>query len=145
QAAAALRWSLVAGDEAMRMLAVRDAIAHYEQARRIRDSDGDGLQAAKESVVIAPCDLSQLYLQLGWAYELQSAFARAKSIYEEMLTLAQEMQESAMECAALNRLATLAGWNNPESRRAKELLHQALSIAESSGNTAGIAETAWNL
>ena len=143
---AAARLSIAAGDEAMRLFAVRDAIAHYEQARRlVKRSAGDGPEEAPGSVVVAPSDLSQLYLQLGWAYELQSSFAQAKSLYEEMLTCARVMQEPAMECAALNRLATLAGWNNPESRKAEELLHQALIVAENSGNKAGIAETSWNL
>jgi len=145
-AEAAVRFSIAAGDEAMRLFAVRDAIAHYEQVRRlVRRLDGDGLQAVQGSVVVAPSDLSQLYLQLGWAYELSVEFAQANSIYEEMLTLAQERHAPAMECAALNRLATLAAQYSLDLARVEELLQQALAIAESSGNTAGVAETAWNL
>ena len=145
-AEAALRWNIAAGDEAMRLFAVRDAIVHYEQAQRLtRPSAGDAWQPISTSTALSPSGLSHLLLQLGWAYELQSSFAQARSIYEEMLTWARVMQEPGMECAALNRLATLAGWNNPEGRKAEELLHQALTIAENSGNTAGIAETAWNL
>jgi len=143
---AAIRLSIAAGDEAMRLFAVRDAVAHYEQVRLlIRQSDQDSLQTTKGSVVVSSSDLSQLYLQLGWAYELSSKFAQAKSIYEEMLALAREMHEPAMECAALNRLATLAAQSDHGFARAEELLQQALTLAESSGNTAGVAETAWNL
>ncbi len=145
-AEAALRWSIAAGDEAMRLFAVRDAIAHYEQALRLaRPSARDAWQPISASTALASADLSHLLLQLGWAYELQSSFAQARSIYEEMLTCARAMQEPGMECAALNQLATLAGWNNPEDRKAEVLLQQALTIAENSGDTAGIAETVWNL
>jgi predicted ATPase/DNA-binding SARP family transcriptional activator len=143
---ATVHWSIAAGDEAMRLFAVRDAIAQYEQARRlVRRSEGDSLQAAQESVAVSPSDLSQLYLQMGWAFELRGEFAQAKSIYEELLTLAQEMHEPAIKCAALNRLATLAAQSTQDVARAEELLQQALAIAESSGNKAGVAETAWNL
>jgi DNA-binding SARP family transcriptional activator/tetratricopeptide (TPR) repeat protein len=143
---AALRWSIAAGDEAMRLFAVRDALAHYKQAQRLaRQPAGDPLHVASASATLAPSDLSHLFLQLGWAYELRSEFAQAKSVYEEMLTLAREMQESAMECAALNRLATLVARTSLDVARAEELLQQALTVAESSGNTAGVAETAWNL
>ncbi len=142
----AVRLSIAAGDEAMRLFAVRDAIAHYEQARRlVRRSDGDGLQATQGSVAIVPSDLSHLSLQLGWAYELSSEFAQAKGIYEELLTLAREMHEPVMECAALNRLATMAAQSNQDIVRAEELLRQALAVAEHSQNTAGMAETVWNL
>ncbi|HEY6407325.1 MAG TPA: AAA family ATPase [Ktedonobacteraceae bacterium] len=142
---AVLRWSIAAGDEAMRLFAVRDAVVHYEQARRlVKRSDEGGQEAAQGSVVIAPSDLSQLYRQLGWAYELSGALAQANSIYEEMLTLARERQDPAMECAALNRLATLAAQRG-RAATVEGLLQQALAIAESSQNTADIAETAWNL
>lgn len=143
---AAVSFSVAAGDEAMRLFAARDAIAHYEQARQlVRRSDGDGLQAVQGSVAVLPPDLSQLYLQLGWAYELSGEFAQAQSTYEEMLGLAREMHVPAMECTALNRLATMSAQNNHDVARAEELLQQALAVAESSGNTAGVAETTWNL
>ncbi len=62
-----------------------------------------------------------------------------------MLTLAQEMGESEMECMALNRLANLAARYDTDLARAEELLHQALIVAESSQHTASVAETSWNL
>src|SRR5207247_5928391 len=65
--------------------------------------------------------------------------------YEELLTLARALREPAMECAALNRLATQAVQNSQDLARAEQLLQQALAIAESSQNKAGVAETAWNI
>jgi DNA-binding SARP family transcriptional activator/predicted ATPase len=143
---AAARLSIAAGDAAMRVFAARDAIAHYEQARHLVRRSNEYLQPAmKENMLVSQADLSQLYLQLGWAYELSSQFAQAESIYEELLTLARAWHEPVMECAVLNRLATLAAQNSLDLARAEELLHQALAIAESTQNKAGVAETAWNL
>ena len=143
---AAARLSIAAGDTAMRVFAARDAITQYEQARQlVRRSHESPQPSGEENVVVSLAELSQLYLQLGWAYELSSQFAQAESIYEELLTLAREVHEPVMECAALNRLATQAAQNSQNLARAEELLQQALAIAESSQNKAGVAETAWNL
>src|SRR5205823_1605485 len=141
----AARRSFSAGDSAMRVFAARYAIAYYEQARQlVRRSHESPRPSGKENGLVSLADLSQLYLQLGWAYELSSQFAQAESIYEELLTLARALHEPVMECAALNRLATQAALNRLDLARAEELLQQALAIAESSQNQAGVAETAWN-
>jgi predicted ATPase/DNA-binding SARP family transcriptional activator len=143
---AAARLSIAAGDAAMRVFAARDAIAQYEQARQmVRRSNESPQPSGEENVVVSLADLSQLYLQLGWAYELSSQHAQAESIYKELLTLARALHEPVMECAALNRLATQAAQNSQNLARAEELLQQALAIAESSQNKAGVAETAWNI
>src|SRR5262249_4547449 len=106
---AALHWSIAAGDEAMRLFAVRDALVYYEQAQQLTRQAADApLHIASASTAIAPFDLFHLSLQLGWTYELSSQFAQATSIYQQMLTSAQAMGESEMECKALNRLANLA-------------------------------------
>jgi predicted ATPase/DNA-binding SARP family transcriptional activator len=142
----AARLSIAAGDAAMRLFAARDAIAQYEQARQLVRRSHESLRpSGKDNAVVSRADLSQLYLQLGWAYELSSQFAQAESIYEELLTLARALHEPVMECAALNRLATQAAQNSQDLARAEELLQQALVIAESTQNKAGVAETAWNL
>ncbi len=142
----AARLSIAAGDTAMRLFAARDAIAHYQQARQlVRQSNESPRPSGEENAVVSLADLSQLYLQLGWAYELCSQFAQAESIYGELLTLARALHEPVMECAALNRLATQAAQSSLDLTRAEELLQQALVIAESSQNKVGVAETAWNL
>jgi tetratricopeptide (TPR) repeat protein len=81
--------SLAAGDDALRVFAVRDAILHYERALAIKATP-------------------QLYSQLGRAYELTGEAGRAQSVYEAMLTEARASQYPRLECAALNRLALLA-------------------------------------
>jgi tetratricopeptide (TPR) repeat protein len=51
----------------------------------------------------------------------------------------------ALECAALNRLATLAAQDSLDLEMATGLLQDALRVAEASGDAAGVAETIWNL
>src|SRR5207244_13221673 len=82
---AAARWSIAAGDAAMRVFAARDAIAQYERARQlVRRSNESPQPSGEENVVVSLADLSRLYLQLGWAYELSSQCGRAACIYEEL-------------------------------------------------------------
>jgi len=49
-----------------------------------------------------------------------------------------------MECAALNRLATVAQ-QMLDFESAEELLNSALAVAEASGDKLSLAETKWNL
>ena len=101
----AFRWSLAAGDEAMRVVAVRDAIALYEQALHLMTErlHGPGLL----TMLPAP-EIEHLYTYLGRAYELNAEWEKARTIYTLMLAHAQDADQPAMESAALNRLATLA-------------------------------------
>jgi DNA-binding SARP family transcriptional activator/predicted ATPase len=143
---AAARLSIAAGDAAMRLFAARDAITQYEQARQLLMRSNEYLHPSREeNAAVSLDDLCHLSLQLGWAYELSSQFAQAESIYEEMLSLARAVHEPVMECSALNRLATLTGRKGQDLAQAQELLQQALVIAESSQNIAGVAETVSNL
>jgi hypothetical protein len=87
-------------------------------------------------VVVSPADLSRLYLQLGWAYELSSQFAQAESIYEELLILARAWHEPVIECVALNRLATQAAESRYNlQRRAKRLSHITSSFPDQEEDT----------
>ena len=101
----AFHWSLAAGDEAMRVAAVRDAITLYEQARHLMTerSHGRSLLAMLPAPVI-----EHLYSALGQAYELNAEWEKAREVYVLMLAHAQDVSQPAMENTALNRLATLA-------------------------------------
>ena len=128
----AYRYSILAGDEALRLFATRDAIPQYEQARQ--------LLIAHRLVWDEP-----LYLQLGRAYEITNQREAAKVVYEELLALAQRDGNAAAECTALNRLATLAAQDVFDLTTAKNLLQQAVAAAERSGDRLALAETQWNL
>jgi predicted ATPase len=130
----AFGFSLDAGDDALRVFAVRNAIQYYEQAR-----------ALAPSLRLAISDLQRLCLPLGRAYELESDFANARAVYETLLASARQAHHPEATCAALNRLATLAAQANMDFESAMAHLREALSIAEQHGDIAGLAETEWNL
>jgi len=135
---------VAAGEEALRVFAGRIAITHYEQARQ--------LLAERWSISHLPTSISiatvqRLYAQLGRAYELLGEAEAAQRVYETMLALAQELQTPAMECAALNRMATLAAqsYTSDSAQHPLSLLQRALQIAELNNDLPGLAETEWNL
>jgi DNA-binding SARP family transcriptional activator/tetratricopeptide (TPR) repeat protein len=144
----AFRYGVAAGDEAMRLFAVRDAIVHYEQAKILATGDrGPGTgQEAIPNPKSQIQNLHHLYLQLGRAYELTNEWAKARATYEAMLTFAQEADSPEIECTALNRLATMALQGSAyDLTTAATLLQQALGVAESSGDKVGLAEIEWSL
>jgi DNA-binding SARP family transcriptional activator len=101
----AFRFSVAAGDEAMRLVAVRDAITFYEQARHLLTEPVQSLSL--EATLPAP-EIEHLYTHLGRAYELNAEWEKARTAYTSMLAYAQDAGQPAMESAALNRLAALA-------------------------------------
>ena len=132
----AFRWSIAAGDEAMTVFAVRDAIGHYEQARLLVD---------EHKMDVPVTSLYQLYSQLGRAYEIRNDARAAQATYQTMLETARRMHDPEMECVALNRQAVLAGEDVFHLEHAMALLQQALEVAERNHNQFGLAETYWSL
>jgi DNA-binding SARP family transcriptional activator/tetratricopeptide (TPR) repeat protein len=132
----AFRWSMAAGDEAMTVFAVRDAIGHYEQAR---------LLANEHSLEIPLTSLHHLYSQLGRAYEIRNDAKAAQAIYQTMLETARQMHDTEMECIALNRQAVLEGEDFSQLERAMTLLQGALEVAERNHDQSGLGETYWSL
>jgi predicted ATPase len=145
----AFRYSLAAGDQALRLFAVRNAIAHYEQARTLLET-GDWRLKASEAVQVSSLQsqaahVDQLYLQLGRANEFVNDWARARAVYQELLVLARSAGWVTSECAALNRLATVAAQGFFDLALALTLLQEAQQIAEQSGDLVRRADTEWNL
>lgn len=132
----AFHWSMAAGDEAMDVFAVRDAIGHYEQAR---------LLAGERRVDVPVTSLHHLFSQLGRAYEIRNDPKAAQATYQTMLETARRMHDTEMECMALNRQAVLEGEDLSHPERAMALLQEALEVAERNRDRAGLAETYWSL
>jgi len=101
----AFHFSLAAGDEAMRVVAVRDAITLYEQARHLLTAQLHGLVLL--TMLPAP-EIEHLYTHLGRAYELNAEWEKARAVYTMLLAYAQEAGELVMESNAQSRLAGLA-------------------------------------
>ncbi|HLI06955.1 MAG TPA: AAA family ATPase [Ktedonobacteraceae bacterium] len=101
----AFRWSLAAGDEAMHLVAVRDAITFYEQAWHLLTGSvpSHGLEAR----LPAP-EIEHLYTHLGRAYELNAEWEKARTAYTSLFAYARDACQPALESTALNRLSTLA-------------------------------------
>ena len=101
----AFHWSLAAGDEAMRVVAVSGAISFYEQARHLMAERLHGLNLG--AMLPAP-EIEHLYTHLGRAYEVNAEWEKARTVYTAMLTYAQDARQPVIESAAFSRLATLS-------------------------------------
>src|SRR5205085_11556434 len=76
EAEAAYRYSMQAGDEALAVFAVEDAIGHYEQAHALLRE-----QPLMQTVLEAS-EVEHLYVYLGRAYTNQNAWQQAQQAYE---------------------------------------------------------------
>lgn len=101
----AFHWSLAAGDEALRVAAIRDAISFYEQAQRLLAERVQGREL--EAMLPAP-QIEQIYTQLGRAYERNAEWEKARAVYTALLTYAQDAGQPVLEKIARNRLTALA-------------------------------------
>ena len=135
----AFRYSLAAGDAAMALFTIQDAIVHYEQARHQLSMNNKQLP-----ITNLQSPIPDLYLGLGRAYELVGDYQQAQTVYQEMLAQAQASGQPEMACSALNRLGRVAA-HTYEFEMAATWLQQALSVAEESGHKAALAETEWSL
>lgn len=129
-------WSIMAGDEAMKISAIRDAIGHYEQARQL---------IAEHSMPVSQETLAHLFTRLGHAYEHCNNSQAAQATYQAMLGQARDNQDPVMECAALNLLAVLVSEDFSRLDQAMTWLQEALAVAESTGNRVSLAQTQWSL
>lgn len=127
--------SIAAGDEALQLFAIGDALPYYQAAEQWLLGAGQALSAESQH---------HLYRQLGRAHELNTDRASARAVYERMLTAARALGNGAMESTALNRLATLAS-QEVDYDRAFELLHTAQKVSEASGDRLGLVEAEWAL
>ena len=139
EATAAYRYSVLAGDEAMRVFAVHDAIMYYEQASSL-------LQAHPQLLtVLEASEVDHLFVCLGRAYANQNSWQQAQEAYEELLTYAQRQQDPRLVSITLNQLAILAVLQSKDRPKVQALLDEAWQIAESSHDQRALAETEWNL
>jgi tetratricopeptide (TPR) repeat protein len=139
EAEAAARYSVQAGDEALAVFAVADAIGHYEQARALVQG-----QQRKQTVLEAS-EVEHLYVHLGHAYAFQNAWEQAQQAYEELVAYAQYLRLPALVSMTLNRLANLAAQQSFDKPRVQALLEEAWHVAETSSDQRAQAETEWNL
>jgi len=162
QAEAAYRYSVQAGDEAVAIFAVEDAIWHYEQARALFHEQvqqtmlelfparglpsipvQDLAEQARVNLANFP-EVEHLYVFLGRAYAFLNAWERAQEVYEELLAYAQQQRLPRLISMTLNRMAILAVHQSFDKPRAQALLDEAWRLAETSHDQRALAETEWN-
>jgi tetratricopeptide (TPR) repeat protein len=139
QAEAASRYSVQAGDEAMAVFAVEDAIGHYEQARSVIQEN------QRQQAVLEASEVEHLYVYLGRAYAFLHAWEKAQEAYEELVAYAQHHQLPALVSMTLNRLAILAVQQSFDKPKVRALLEEAWQMAQTSHDQRTLAETEWNL
>jgi DNA-binding SARP family transcriptional activator len=139
QAEAASRYSVQAGDEALAVFAVEDAIGHYEQARSVLQ------EHQRQQTVLEASEVEHLYVYLGRAYAFLHAWEKAQEAYEELVAYAQHHQLPALVSMTLNRLAILAVQQSFDKPKVRALLEEAWQMAQTSQDQRTLAETEWNL
>jgi len=124
-----------AGDRAMRLYALEDAIARYSEAL-----DVAAREPADAATVIG------LYEGRGRAYELRGDHASAYADWERLEALGRERGDRKMELSGLARRITLHA--TPTARRdleeAARLNERALPLARELGDPALLARSLWN-
>src|SRR3989440_8489133 len=137
-AEAAAPSSVQAGDEALAVFAVEEAIGHYQQARA-------WLQEPKRiQTEFSAAEVERLYTHLGQAHAFQNAWEKAQQAYEELLAYAQHQRQFTLVSMTLNRLAILAVQQPHDKPQVQALLEQAWHMAQSSSDQKALAETEWN-
>src|SRR6266571_1363015 len=134
----AYRYSMQAGDEALAVFAVDDAIGYYEQAHAL-------LQEQRLQNELEVSEVEHLYVYLGRAYTFQNAWQQAQHAYEELVAYAQHEHQPTLVSMTLNRLAILTVQHSRDKPQVRALLEEARSMAQSSPDQRALAETEWNL
>ncbi len=137
----AFHWNVVAGDEALAVFGVQDAIAFYEQARALL---GSLTVEQTKTETSERTQMQHLFLQLGSAYELLQQLDEAREVYEELCTYGRQWQDHALCARALNHLVRVLAQNVANLPQVRAFLRDARQAAERSGDEALLKETLWN-
>ena len=138
----AFRYSVAAGDAAMEVFAVKDAIEHYERARDLLAEVRTGSRQLIEPSVP---DLEHLYIQLGRAYEMPEEWEQGQG---GLRGDARSWPRGRGSEARGGRPQQPGGPRLPpraDPPRAKALLEEARRVAEEAGLEEALVETECNL
>jgi predicted ATPase len=123
----AFRYSLIAGDEALRANAFQESLAHYDRAR-----DATRRLGEQDAVIDDVC-LRQLFKNRGRVLELIEDYPAAQANYQEALELAARRNDQRLELAALIAQCDIHARHTPlfNPPAAKESGQAALNLARS--------------
>jgi predicted ATPase len=125
---------IAAGDEALHVFALRNAIAHYEQA-----------DALVPQLEVSVADRCALHLARGRVYELANDWGAARAHFQAVLALARETHHAGLESTALTRLAAVAARGSFDLQTAASLLQEAQQVAERQNDKTSLIEIEANL
>ncbi len=103
----AFRYSLAAGDEALRANAFLESLAHYDQARETAEKMGSEAASVTSNAIL------QLYKNRGRALELTNQYEAAQANYQELANLAEERNDPALRLAAIIAQCIIHSTYNP--------------------------------
>lgn len=130
----AVRYLRVAGDRALRLHALEDAVSHYERALALLKPDDDA-------------DLvTDLHLKHGRALELRGQYAESLATYQRLERYAKDRSDEAMEGRALSAQVTV--YSNPtpfaDPERADQIAQRLIDLARRRGDLRLLARLLWN-
>lgn len=130
------RYSLAAGDEALKANATTNALAHYNQALDIA-----------HRIEVEPSGLQRLCTARGRTLELENRYDEASEHYQEMVEIARQRNNRSLELALLVAQtilhATQTPLNNPVL--AAELAERSLALARELSDEQAEAKVLWGL
>lgn len=126
------RYHLAAGDEALDLFAVRNAIDLYEEAQQV--------WREQTAVTPTPAQIRRLYERLGRAYELINRWDDAHDVYGTLLDYARAEERPDFEVSALSRLAGTSMRGKWQRDRALSYLDEAQVLAETQENNVALVE-----
>ena len=131
---AAVGWLVRAGEYAMRLHAIDDALALYDEA------------IARSGPATSPEAFAEIQLKRGRALELRSDFGHALAAYEDLALRARDSGAAALEANALSRMATVLNMPSAlhDPARAGTLLDRAAELARAGGDRLLLADIEWN-
>ncbi len=119
---------IAAGDEASRAMSLADAIRFYDGALSWA-SNTDDVELVQ-----------RIHEGLGAAYTLIPDLTRASASYQQMLAIGRSRSEPSVQITALNRLGFTSAFLGGDYDQATTHLEEARRLAESSGDSMGLAE-----
>jgi class 3 adenylate cyclase/tetratricopeptide (TPR) repeat protein len=124
-----------AGDRALRLYALPEAVVHYRRAVGL-------MRSAEED----PELLCAVYTKYGRALELQGQYAEAMALYQDLERIGQQREDLGIESTALSSQITV--YSNPtpliDPKRAAELSDRSIEIARRRGDLRLVARLLWN-
>jgi class 3 adenylate cyclase/tetratricopeptide (TPR) repeat protein len=123
-------YAVSAGDQALRLYALEDAVRHYRNALEAGEFES----------------LSHIYTQLGRSCELLDRFEDALDVYSEMQSAAQGRSNGEMELVALTESAKIYSTPSPHYSldHARQLSDEALDVSRRLENHEAEARILWN-